>query len=237
MLIATSACRGDKPVVPLDAAVVPVADAGMDGSTTIGTFDPASGMHLDDDGVPVGASGQPLPIGALPGRPKGRPARPIDVILRSSPPGARAAVDGTPIGVTPTYWSGDADGREHEFTFVLAKYAVARYRFVPITSGVVHARLDPIADDRPGANLEPLIAPRLAPDAGIPAVPPVIVRTPPPPVAPPPTVLTPDAAAPAALAPTAPAVLPDAAPAATGSADSAAPPSDAAPSAARNVPF
>lgn len=76
-----------------------------------------------------------------------RPGRPIDVILRSSPPGAEASVDGVGLGPTPAYWNGMADGREHEFVFVLASHAVARYRFVPITSGVIHARLEMISDD------------------------------------------------------------------------------------------
>lgn len=76
----------------------------------------------------------------------------IEVVLRSSPPGATAAVDGKPIGPTPVYWAGEADGRAREFTFALGGYAPARYRFVPITSGVVHARLEVLADEaEPGA--------------------------------------------------------------------------------------
>ena len=214
ILVAASACSGGPSSTPAglrDAPLPPPAvDGGAAGSTAIGTFDPASGLHLDDDGPLAAGAAQPE-IGTVLPRAKGRPPRPIDVVLRSSPSGARAAVDGTPIGTTPTYWSGDADGREHEFTFVLAKHAVARYRFVPITSGVVHARLDPIADDHPAANLEPLIAPRLAPDAGtaVQATPPrptpsptaTPVPTPPPapsvpavPVPTPATVLTSDAA-------------------------------------------
>lgn len=96
------------------------------------------------------------------------PGRPIDITLRSTPPYAEAAVDGVPVGTTPAYWSGDANGREHEFTFVLPGHAVARYRFVPITSGVIHARLEPIVEE---------------PDAGV-ALPEL---APPPVVAPPPT--------------------------------------------------
>jgi hypothetical protein len=92
----------------------------------------------------------------------GRPARPIDIVLRSSPPGATAAVDGVPIGPTPAYWSGDANGREREFTFVLPGYAFARYRFVPITSGVVHARLELLTND-PDAGVPPEMM--RAPDA------------------------------------------------------------------------
>lgn len=76
-----------------------------------------------------------------------RPGHPIDVILRSSPPAAEASVDGVAVGRTPAYWDGMADGREHEFVFVLPGHAVARYRFVPITSGVIHARLEAIIED------------------------------------------------------------------------------------------
>lgn len=78
--------------------------------------------------------------------------RPVEVVLRSSPPGATAVVDGKLIGPTPVYWAGEADGRAREFTFSLRGYAPARYRFVPITSGVVHARLEVLADEaEPGA--------------------------------------------------------------------------------------
>jgi hypothetical protein len=100
------------------------------------TSDPGAGTRVERE-----AAGQP-PARQVPAH-----ARPIDIVLRSSPPGATAAVDGVPVGPTPTYWSGEANGREHEFTFVLPGYAFARYRFVPITSGVVHARLEVLADD------------------------------------------------------------------------------------------
>jgi len=126
---------------PADAAVAP-----SDGITAIGTYDPDSGSHLDDDVPPAPPSTQPP---APPPRPTVH-GKAIDVVLKSSPPGAMAAVDGVQIGPTPTYWpNGAADGREHEFTFVLRGFAAARYRFVPIASGVIHARLEAIADDRP----------------------------------------------------------------------------------------
>ena len=129
--------------------------------------DPVVGVRTDDRRV-----AQPA-----------RQGHPIDVILRSSPQNAEAAVDGVPLGPTPAYWSGVADGREHEFTFVLPGHAVARYRFVPITSGVIHARLEPISDDQSDAGVAdppgiPVIAPPEPADAAI---------------APPPTVITPDA--------------------------------------------
>jgi hypothetical protein len=107
--------------------------------------------HLDDD---VGhRTTQPA---------ASRTSRPIDVILRSTPTSAQAAVDGIVIGPTPAYWSGNADGREHEFTFVLSGHAIARYRFVPITSGTIHARLIPIAPDEVDTGKPP---PELVPPA------------------------------------------------------------------------
>jgi len=153
VVVLVTACTGKPESQPAPRPDVVVADAGVDGITTIGTYDPASGMHLDDD---------------QPGRPPAHPAaprasHPIDVTLRSTPTNARAAVDGVPIGNTPTYWPGEANGREHEFTFVLPGYAVARYRFVPITSGVIHAHLDPVTDEPSDAGVSPDMSPTLSP--------------------------------------------------------------------------
>ncbi len=147
-----------------------ISDAGVDGITAIVGFDPASGMHLDEDGPGKTAAAK---------RPKG-PAVPIGITLKSEPSGATVLVDGENLGVTPKYWAGVADGTEHEFAFTKPNFALARYRFVPITSGVLHATLERVSlGESPDAGLEPIIAPKLAPDAAI---------------APPPTVLTPDAA-------------------------------------------
>jgi len=121
-----------------------------------------------------------------------RPGRAIDITLRSTPSGALAAVDGTPIGYTPTFWPGESDGREHEFTFVLPGHAVGRYRFVPVTSGVVHARLEPITEEADaGVALEPV--PSAGPE-----------RAPPPPPPPAPAVATPIHASPPPDAPPVP---------------------------------
>jgi len=146
-------------------------DAGVpvDGITTIGRFDPSSGLHLDDDG--------PNPVRPRQQRPTGKP---VDITLRSSPPGALASVDGQQIGRTPTY-AQVTSGAEHEFTFNLEGYAFGRYRFVPVQSGVVHATLEPVSSDV---------------DAGV-ALPPEMSRAPQPlPPPPPPTTLVspPDAA-------------------------------------------
>ena len=90
---------------------------------------------------------------------RGRKGRPIEIILRSSPPGAVAAVDGVTLGPTPSIWEGVADATAREFSFVLPGYAVARYRFVPTRSGIVHGKLEPIkaeaadaAPKRPPSN-------------------------------------------------------------------------------------
>jgi hypothetical protein len=125
-----------KPDAP--RAQPPAEGSGSDGAGDRAVEEvetPGSGARIDRPAVPPARQGA------------ARASRPIDIVLRSSPAGATAAVDGVPIGPTPTYWSGDANGREHEFTFVLPGYAFARYRFVPITSGVVHARLEVLTDD------------------------------------------------------------------------------------------
>jgi hypothetical protein len=92
-------------------------------------------FHLDDPEVEY----------EVPRRPsRARKGRPIEIVLRSSPPGAIAAVDGATIGATPAIWEGLADTTAREFTFVLPGYAIARYRFVPTQSGIVHGTLEPI---------------------------------------------------------------------------------------------
>lgn len=180
----TAACpakKRDEPVVePVPVRVA--ADAGVRNPMTGVTIE-GSGMHLDDD---VGSrTVQPPATGARQGQ--------IQITLHSTPSGATAAVDGVPVGTTPTFWSGAADGKPHDFTFTRPGSAMARYRFVPITSGVIHARLDPIGEEV---------------DAGVPAV--EVTPPPPPPVhtapPPPPTVIAPADAAPPPI---------DAAPAAT----------------------
>jgi hypothetical protein len=150
--------EGPIQLVPRDAGPTTIVDPSTH------PVDPASDRPI-----------QPRPV-------QGRERRAIDVTLRSSPPGAQVAVDGTVVGVTPAFWSGYADGREHTFVFNLPRHAIANYRFVPVSSGVIHARLDPIAEER---------------DAGV-APPPEVVPNPPPsaiaPPPPPPTLAPADAA-------------------------------------------
>ena len=111
-----------------------------------------------------------LPLAATPAaRPVvKRPTRPIEIILRSSPGESEAWVDGAYIGITPEVWGGET-GAPHTFMFKKAGYAMAQYRFVPVTSGILHPRLDPVADDVDAGVAPPReVAPaELAPPASI----------------------------------------------------------------------
>jgi len=181
-LVAACSSKSEEPAPAQPAVPAVPADAAVDGITQIGEPDPT--RHLDDDGAPT----------RTPTRTRQRPSTPIGVMMKSTPGGADAYVDGQHVGVTPHYWQGDADGQEHTFTFILRGHAVAHYRFVPITSGVVHVTLERVAVDVTDGGLPPRIAPSFVPDAA---------------VAPPPTILSP---ADAAVAPVvAPVVAPDAA--------------------------
>ncbi len=89
-------------------------------------------------------------IPALPDPPRAPepPATPkLQIQLRSTPSGAESALDGRPSGRTPVTVDVDDDGKEHEFTFVLAGYGLERYRTRPLKSGVIHARLRAVPID------------------------------------------------------------------------------------------
>ena len=141
------------------------------------------------DAVPM----SPVADGGAQVRPaQTRPGRPIEIILRSSPPGAQVSVDGSLLGPTPQLWVGET-GAEHEFTFTAPDYAMARYRFRPITTGILHARLEPVAEEiDAGVSAPPEVVP---PGPVVPAVP-SVVDAPPAPLAPPLDAFTPDATAP-----------------------------------------
>jgi hypothetical protein len=166
MLLVVAGCSSKQPE-PHPAAPAPAIDAAVPAPVESRPVLPVTG-HLDDDeGVRHAPPASP-----------NRNGKPIDVVLRSTPTGASAAVDGIVIGTTPAYWNGNADGREHEFTFVLPGHAIARYRFVPITSGTIHARLERVSDDVDAGvpppevvlpQLRPDAAPSVTPDAASPA--------------------------------------------------------------------
>lgn len=175
MLLVACACGDSGAPQPPPVVVQPI-DAAVDGTGSAGRPQPTD----------------ETPFATTPRAGQKHPGRPIEVILRSTPSGAKVAVDGIEIGVTPTIWLGET-GAPHEFTFVLEGHALARYRFVPVASGLVHPRLEPVAEQ--GSKQRPppqMIAPHPVP-------PPSVVEPAPPTV-------TPDAAE-AAPAPT-PDVIP-----------------------------
>lgn len=157
-------CSGDSAAPPPPAVGAP-GDAALDGVPSLGPYDPATSA----------------PGSRRPSKP--RSPRAIDIMLRSTPTGAGVYVGNEYVGTTPTIWTGEPATEPVDFVFVKPNHAPARYKFIPITSGLVHGRLEPLAVDARDAGLEPLIAPKLAPDASVP----------PPDAAPPPPV---DAAAP-----------------------------------------
>lgn len=124
--------RPTDPHVDTGASAVPAAGAGE--------------FHLDDPEVDYDPMRRPT---------AGRKARALELVLRSTPPGAVAAVDGVTVGPTPALWEGSGDGRAREFTFVLPGYAIARYRFVPTQSGVVHGTLGRLKAQPDAGPVEP----------------------------------------------------------------------------------
>ena len=171
ILFSIAGCSGSNDAPKAVPATTPPADAGLRSAPTQPPSDP---------GTPAAA------------RPASkRPGRPIEIILRSNPPSAEVAVDGTPYGVTPQVWSGET-GAEHEFTFRLGGYSMARYRFIPITTGILHARLEPMTEDVDAGVAAP---PEVVPPR-IPMVPAVseTIDAPATPLAPPPDAFVPDAA-------------------------------------------
>lgn len=174
VLVLATACSSKKQPEPEPAPRQPVVGSavrGDAGTQAEGDASGPEGRHTDE-----GGDDRPS-LATHPSR--SRAGKPIDVTLRSTPPGALVAVDGTVIGHTPAFWNGVADGREHEFVFTMPRYAIARYRFVPVASGVIHGRLDRIHEET-GASVPtppPEIVPRSAPATTMnpPSAPPTIV--------------------------------------------------------------
>jgi len=103
------------------------------------------GFHVDDRTVEYHRP--------QPSRPRAlAKARRIYLNLRSTPPGALAFVDGERIGRTPAFWETTVTGKPRDFTFILNGYALQRYRFVPVTNGTVHAKLERVVDEQADAG-------------------------------------------------------------------------------------
>lgn len=172
LLLATlAACGGSSEPAPPPTAAP--AEGRLAGGAMLGG---AAQARLDGDGHAAAPATTPTR-----GKASGRP---IEIVLRSTPSGAEVSIDGQSHGPTPAYWRGDS-GELHEFTFVLKGHAVARYRFVPITSGLVHARLDPVAQEVEAGHPASVMAPHAAPptvvtpDAAMPGLPAQIDAGPP----------------------------------------------------------
>jgi hypothetical protein len=172
------------PPPPMPAYLVDAAPEPA--RTPLPAYDPASGYHLDDA---EGGTEARRPDRAAP-----RERRYLQLMLKSTPSGAIAAVDGKVLGRTPLFWEGEFTGREREFTFVLPGYSMARYRFVPVQDGFVHGRLEKVASDLGDAGVpaiptpepvqRPVPQPRPRPvpiDAAPPPPPPAPDAAPPPP--------------------------------------------------------
>jgi len=149
-------------------------DGGEPKRMSTATPPPPPAAHPVDAGVaappapaPAGKPGSdeelwldPTPGGDRTARPaadRRRPARParfVQLTLRSSPPGATVYIDGERVGVTPTFWEGEVDARPRDFTFTLPGYVTMRYRFVPVTSGTVHPRLEKLMAPQPDAGVD-----------------------------------------------------------------------------------
>lgn len=147
LLVLGASCADKEEVEPAQSLANDLASAPIQIDATSATpiaplpSAPLMGTHLDGDGVGYSPAGQPER--AMPSRNK---KKAIELMLRSTPPGAIASIDGKPIGNTPTFWSGAADGRPHEYTFTKKGYAMARYRFVSTQSGVVHGSLKALVE-------------------------------------------------------------------------------------------
>ena len=143
-LVFGSGCidKDEKKTVPAaetkpSTAPVAAIDAAPPTTTKPEITAPLTGTHLDGAGSAYQPS-TPRPRIVLSKKSEGKA---IELVLRSTPPGAIAAIDGKPIGNTPTFWQGTADGQPHEYTFTKNGYSIARYRFVATQSGVVHGSL------------------------------------------------------------------------------------------------
>lgn len=122
--LAIAGCSGEKPPAP------PPPPHGVLANADAGVADAVQLQAADLEGV---------------ARPTKKAGRPIDILLRSSPVPAKVSVDGTPVGVTPQVWIGET-GALHTFVFEAPGYAEAKFQFVPVSSGVLHPRLDPVIE-------------------------------------------------------------------------------------------
>jgi hypothetical protein len=131
--------QDEEATAPVNGAAQPAIDAASPDAAYVLPAAPLTGSHVDAEGSGYQAAGYQVARSAPQ---RNHKAKAIELVLRSTPPGAIASIDGKPIGNTPTYWHGFADGKAHEYTFTKKGYSMARYRFVSTQSGVVHGSLN-----------------------------------------------------------------------------------------------
>lgn len=151
-LIAACQSGDDRPARQMSTPEPPPALAP---DAALPTAPPAPGPPAEEGWLdPVPGEDPGARTARTPRRPT-RPLRFVQLTLRSTPPGATVYLDGERIGVTPTFWEGDVDARPRDFTFTLSGHVTVRYRFVPISSGVVHPRLEKLSTVTHDAGPEP----------------------------------------------------------------------------------
>jgi hypothetical protein len=96
------------------------------------------------EAAPVDAAPAPVEPAPIAAPAAEAPARArLMLTLRSTPAGAAVSLDGRLVGTTPHRVEVADDGRERDFSFVLAGHEPWRLRFAPAKDGVIHATLRP----------------------------------------------------------------------------------------------
>ncbi len=78
-------------------------------------------------------------------KPEAPPPKMLHLVVKSTPSGADAMVDGKGVGKTPANFDLVDDGHEHEFSFEKDGFKPAKYRVTPVRDGLVaHVQLQPV---------------------------------------------------------------------------------------------
>jgi hypothetical protein len=151
-LVGLAACRGDDSDAPTRVqtrATAPLPDAAAAAQPP----PPAATGTLEPEPEPEGWL-DPMPNAGEPWQPRApvsssRPKRTVQLMLRSTPPGATIMIDGEHIGTTPSFWEGEVLTKPRDFVFILPGYAIGRYRFVPTHDSIVHPTLKKLVKEVP----------------------------------------------------------------------------------------
>ncbi|HUH06156.1 MAG TPA: PEGA domain-containing protein [Kofleriaceae bacterium] len=150
-LAGIAACRGDDGDAPARVqtrAAAELPDAGIAEQRP-----PAAPGTAEPEPEPEGWL-DPMPDETEPWKPRpavraSRPKRTVQLMLRSTPPGATIMIDGEHIGSTPAFWEGEVVYKPRDFVFILPGYAIGRYRFVPTHDSIVHPTLKKLIKEIP----------------------------------------------------------------------------------------